>query len=128
MATPAAAESGIQNGDSLAMVQPSGGAYIIVTNLEPGDLDFNYGWNNSKQFERPALGYWIGVYDVTDSHYEWVEAEQFSAPNPKMFKMQSRDTSTLEYGHEYTINFFIRDNYVDPVTNVVVMQLNFISP
>lgn len=127
LVAPTFAEPGIQNGDSLVMVYPSGGPYIIVTNLEPGDLDFNYGWNNAKQFENPALGYWIGVYDITESHYLWVVEEQFSDPNPKMLKMQSFDTELIP-GHEYYINFFIRDSYSPDVTNVAELIMYFVAP
>lgn len=124
---PAIAESGVQNGDSLVIVRPAGGPYVIVTNLALGDLDFKYGWNNAMQFENPALGYWVGVYDNTESHYLWVEAEVLSEPNPKMLKMESFDTELIS-GHSYTINFFIRDSYGDPVTNVSEIQLNFVAP
>ena len=121
---PTFAVPGELNGDSLIMVNPAGGAYIIVTNLEPGDLDFNYGWNNSKTFENPALGYWIGVYDHTESHYVWSEEIVFDDPNPKMMKLQSYDTELIS-GHHYTINFFIRDSVI---TNTVEMELGFIAP
>lgn len=127
LVAPTFAVPGELNGDSLAIVNPSGGAYVIVTNLESGDLDFNYGWNNAKQFENPALGYWVGVYDITESHYLWVIAEEFADPNPKMFKMQSFDTVLIP-GHEYFINFFIRDCYSPEVTNVEEISLYFVAP
>lgn len=132
LAIPVSAESGEQNGASLAVVQPAGGAYVIVTNLAPGDLDFNFGWNNAKQFAHPAVGYWIGVYDITDSHYEW--ANEYSIPeNLKMLKLKSLDTSTLTSGHEYYINFFVRDYYIDPDIpgddiNVAIVQVVFTAP
>lgn len=79
------------------------------------------------QFKTPALGYWIGVYDNTELHYVWAYAEQLSEPNPKMLKLESLDTMLIS-GHDYTINFFIRDSYGDPVTNVAELQLNFVAP
>lgn len=127
LVAPTFAEPGLQNGDSLVMVYPSGGPYIIVTNLEPGDLDFNYGWNNAKQFENPALGYFIQVYDITISNSVWGDEVAFTDPNPKMLKMQSFDTELIP-GHEYYINFFIRDRYSPYVTNVAVLIMYFVAP
>jgi hypothetical protein len=128
---PAGATPGEQNGDSLAVVQPGGGAYVIVTNLEPGDLDFNYGWNNSSNFASAALGYWLGVYDITGSTYVWSSENQFTEPDPKMLKLSSLDTSTLVSGHDYAINFFVRDAYNESgqgTSNVTEVQVYFTAP
>jgi len=127
---PVSAAPGEQNGNSLHVIQPAGGAYVIVTKLAPDVLDFKYGWNNSEQFESPALGYWIGVYDVTASHYVWAEENVFDSDeqNPKMLKLKSLDETTLISGHEYVINFFVRDNYSGSVTNVTIVQVYYTAP
>jgi hypothetical protein len=125
--TPASATPGEQNGDSLAIVQPRGGAYVIVTNLEAGRLDFMYGWNNSKAFEPTAVGYWIGVYDVTDSHYEWTYDTGQLPTTPKMLKLWSIDETELISGHDYYINFFVRATY-GPETNTATLILEFTAP
>jgi len=124
------AEPGVQNGSSLSIVHPAGGAYIIVTKLKPGVLNFKYGWNNAKQFETPAVGYWIGVYDNDVPTYVWSDDSGLLAdPNPKMLKLSSIDETELVSGHSYTINFFVRNSYGPPlVTNVAVLQLTFIAP
>lgn len=132
-ALPVSAEPGVQNGNSLSVVQPSGGPYVIVTKLDTGHLEFNYGWNNSKQFESDALGYWIGVYNVTDSHYEWGGFEnQLSDPNPKMLKLkESLDLVNMESGKEYKIVFFVRDAYDgsgNGVSNVSEIEVFFTAP
>ena len=126
----ASAVPGEQNGNSLSIVQPAGGAYVIVTELDTGVLHFKYGWNNAKQFESPALGYWIGVYDITDSNYVWATENMFPEPNPKMIKLVSMDTPIIS-GHEYYINFFVRDLYNalgQGVSNVTEVILLFTAP
>lgn len=52
----ATADPGTQNGNSLSITYPSGGPYIHVTNLAPGEVDFNYGWNNVNAFDAAPLG------------------------------------------------------------------------
>jgi len=125
-AISASAVPGEQNGNSLSIVQPSGGAYVIVTSLKQGELDFAYGWNNAKHFASPPLGYWIGVYDVTSSHYVWAEDIRVE-PGLKMIKLRSLGTA-LESGKEYAINFFVRDSYAGPVTNVAEITVEFTAP
>ena len=126
LAIYASATPGEQNGDSLSIVQPSGGAYVIVTSLASGELDFAYGWNNANHFATPPVGYWIGVYDVTDSGYLWV-TELPVEPGLKMLKLRSEGTVLIS-GHEYYINFFVRDSYAGPVTNVAEIVLEFTAP
>ncbi len=138
-AVPASAEdepengSGLQSGNSLKVVQPGGGAYVIIGKLKPGELEFKYGWNNCAAFEDPAVGYWIAIYDVTASHGVWgieVPLEEC----PKMLKL---DYSDIEFeddpvyvsGHEYCINFFVRcDKSTNPYINTTTVQVFFIAP
>lgn len=126
---PVGAVPGEQNGNSLSIVQPAGGAYVIVTKLAPGVLDFKYGWNNSKAFECPPQGYWIGVYDHTVLSYVWAVDIPLVEPNIKMLKLESEDETELVSGHEYTINFFVRCDYsVIPHINTAVIILEFVAP
>ncbi len=110
LAGSVSAKSGEQNGDSLSIVQPGGGAYVIVTELTADNLSFNYGWNNAKAFESAPVGYWIGVYDITDSHYVWVSEFPLS-PTPKLLKLASLDETDMISGHDYAINFFVRGSF-----------------
>ena len=71
LTTAAGAVPAQQNGNSLSIVQPGGGAYIHVTNQITSEVSFNYGWDNSNHFASPVGSYWIGVYDVTQSSYVW---------------------------------------------------------
>ncbi len=132
------ATPGEQNGDSLSITNPEGGASIHVTLLATGELDFNYGWSNVDKFAKAPVGYWIGVYDVTDSHYVWATENPFAGTPqnpqnggtpPKVLKLNSIDETTLISGHTYYINFFIRSNYAtNPFTNVVTITLTFVAP
>ncbi len=125
-AISASAAPGEQNGNSLSIVQPSGGAYVIVTSLTPGELDFHYGWNNANHFDAPPVGYWIGVYDATDTSYVWSDDLQVE-PGLKMIKYKAPGTA-LSSGHEYYINFFVRSSYDNPVTNVAEITVKFTAP
>src|SRR3990167_10772217 len=95
---PVSAETGMQTGDSLKIVYPSGGPYVIVTSLENSLLEFNYGWNNVDKLEFVPLGYFIGVYNVTESTYVWGEDIVFTEPASKIMKLY--DTAELIPGDE----------------------------
>ncbi len=125
-AISASAAPGEQNGNSLSIVQPSGGAYVIVTRLAPGELAFNYGWNNANHFASPPVGYYIGVYDITASHY-LSESDNPVDPGLKMIKRKYLETKIIP-GNEYYINFFVRDSYQKGVTNVTEIQVKFTAP
>ena len=99
---------GEQNGNSLHIIQPAGGAYVIVTKLAPGDLEFCFGWNHADVFATEAFGYWVGVYDITNSHYMWVIEESLAEPNPKMLKLDAPETMDLVAGNEYKIVLLVR--------------------
>ncbi len=126
LAGSVSAKSGEQNGDSLSIVQAGGGAYVIVTELTADSLSFNYGWNNAKAFASAPVGYWVGVYDITASHYEWFD-EYPAAETPRL-KLTSLDETDLISGHEYAINFFVRDSFGPPVTNVTKVVVYFTAP
>ena len=108
------ATPGEQNGDSLSIVQPAGGAYIHVTDISPGDLEFNYGWNNSNHFANPVGSYWIGVYDVDyypnnyggRGTYIWCSGWV----NCSESKLKLNQTVTgLISGHTIKFVFFVRE-------------------
>lgn len=50
-------------GNSRSVTLPKGGPYVHITQLEPGVLSFNYGWNSLKYFDPYLLprGYLIQV-------------------------------------------------------------------
>ena len=123
---PVSAETGMQTGDSLKIVYPSGGPYVIVTSLENSLLEFNYGWNNVDKLEFVPLGYFIGVYNVTESTQVWGEDIVFTEPASKIMKLY--DTAELIPGDEYVVNFFVRDYYGYPTTNGVTLQVYFTAP
>lgn len=123
----AGAEPGVQNGNSLSIVEPAGGAYVIITKLDPDFLHFKFGWNNSKQFEHTPVGYWLGIYDVTNSHYLWGDNFPLPEDDPKMLKLSYTDTSDFTSGNEYSVNFFVRYRY-GPAYNVAVIEVHFIAP
>lgn len=146
--TSAGAAPGAPSTDSLSIGDPNGGAFIRVTYLGPDfrcwlrailrredgvdqcprRLDFLYGWKNSTTFTSPPVGYWIGVYDVTDSTYVWAGDHELSGPAPRVLLLRSINESSLISGHQYYINFFIRDSYGPPATNVVVLTLSLTAP
>lgn len=123
---PVSAEAGTQTGDSLKIVYPSGGPYVIVTSLENSLVEFNYGWNNVDKLGFVPLGYFIGVYNVTESHYVWGEDVVFTEPASKLMKLNY--AVELTPGDEYVINFFVRDYYGDPTTNGAILQVYFTMP
>lgn len=107
------------------------GAYVTLGKPPNGGVDFTFGWNTSAQFEAPAAGYWLGIYDDTNLHYVWASDNvlpQLSYPAPgkvewDSVRMHYADATTLPPGN-YTINFFVRSSY-SPATNVAVVQLPF---
>jgi hypothetical protein len=100
------------------------GAYVdIHGNSVKGRITFEYGWNKN-QFASPPVGYWIGIYDVTNSHYEWAVEKVFDKKAPRKLKQVST-TRNLEPG-EYKIVFFVRGSYTPDVTNLAVIDgVNF---
>ncbi len=109
------------------------GAFVTIGKPpSTSGVEFTFGWNNSNQFAAPAVGYWIGVYDVTNSQYVWASDNllpQLSYPNPGQFDWRSitlryADAMNLPPG-DYSINFFVRSSYAYPVTNVAVIELKF---
>ena len=98
------------------------GAYVrLIGNPADGTVKFQYGWADSTVASN-AAGYWIGLYDVTNSHYEWV-IETGPMDLPDQFFRNAKPTSELPNG-EYKVNFFVRGSY-SPVSNLAEIELPF---
>jgi len=110
------------------------GAFVVMNSApEKGNVSFSYGWNNTSQFESPAVGYWLGIYDITNSHYVWASDNVLppslthGAPGTiewSSVNLQYMSDLQLPPG-DYAINFFVRSSYAGPVTNNAVVQLMF---
>lgn len=74
------------------------------------------------RFDSPsaAVGYWIGIYDVTNSHYEWVIAEE-DIDLPSWWSRNAKTTPELPNGL-YKVVFFVRGSY-EPTTNISEIEL-----
>ena len=103
-------------------VERDAGAYVrLVGNPADGTAKFQYGWDDDTAASE-AVGYWIGVYDVTNSHYEWVTAfEDIDLPDE--FFRNAKPTEYLANG-EYKVVFFVRGSY-GPTTNISEIELYF---
>lgn len=104
------------------------GAYVVLgKNPGTGPIEFKFGWNTINQFYAPPSGYWIGIYDVTRSHYVWADETQFrqlpvGTQVTEKLELQYKDPVGGLAPGEYCINFFVREN---PSANVAVVQLFF---
>ena len=109
------------------VIENDEGAFVrIVGNPSDGTVKFQYGWSTGSNASRDAVGYWVGVYDITRSTYVWVMAtdDMGAMDFPDQFFRNARPTTELQDG-EYKVNFFVRDSYGDPVTNVAEIELEF---
>ena len=103
-------------------VMQDDGAYVrIVGNPADGTVKFQFGWGTSTPASN-AAGYWVGVYDVTNSHYIWV-IETNAVELPDVFFRNVKPTSELPNG-EYKINLFVRGSY-SPVSNLAEIEFPF---
>lgn len=99
------------------------GAYVrILGNPADGTVKFQYGWA-AKSDASDAAGFWLGVYDVTNSHYEW-SFDTGAMDMPAALFMNAKPTTELPNG-EYKVVFFVRATYVEPVTNLAEIELPF---
>lgn len=98
------------------------GAYVrLVGNPTDGTVKFQFGWDEDTP-SSAAAGYWIGVYDVTNSHYEWsydtgpvdLESELF---------LNAMPTPDLDDG-EYKVVMFVRQSY-GPEVNIAQIEVPF---
>lgn len=104
------------------VVAQDDGAFVrLVGNPTDGTAKFQFGWTASTPAS-DAAGYWIGLYDVTNSQYVWV-IETGPVPLPDAFFKNARPTPDLPDG-EYKVVFFVRAGY-DPATNLAEIELPF---
>lgn len=108
-------------------IETNNGAFVrIIGDPSYGTVKFQYGWSAGTGASREAVGYWVGVYDITRSTYVWVFATDAEGPMdlPDQFFRNAIPTENLPNG-EYKVNFFVRDSYGEPVTNVAEIELDF---
>jgi hypothetical protein len=98
------------------------GAYVrIVGSPADGTVKFQFGWSASTPASA-AVGYWVGVYDVTHSHYVWViETDEMELPG--QYFRNAKPTVELPNG-EYKVNLFVRGSY-SPVSNLAEIEFPF---
>ena len=100
------------------------GAFVrILGNPADGTIKFQYGWARDTAAS-DAAGYWIGVYDVTRSHYVWV-TDTGAADMPDQLSRNALPTSELPNG-DYKVVFFVRETYTEPVTNISEIEAPFV--
>lgn len=98
------------------------GAFVrLLGNPADGTAKFQFGWSADTPAS-DAAGYWVGLYDVTNSHYEWF-FDTGAIELPEQFFRNARPTAYLPNG-EYKVNFFVRATY-EPTTNISVIEFPF---
>jgi hypothetical protein len=116
--------SGIPTMTSAAppVVVEDDGAFVrIVGNPGDGTIKFQFGWDEGTAASE-ASGYWVGVYDVTNSHYEWVY-DTGPADLGEEFSMNARPMADLADG-EYKVVLFVRASY-GPEVNIAEIEVPF---
>lgn len=127
LAAVAAASMLIVSGPAVTNAAPPSvayddGAFVrLLGNPADGTAKFQYGWADSTPASN-AVGYWIGIYDVTNSHYEWVIAEE-DIDLPSSWTRNAKPTPALPNGL-YKVVFFVRGSY-EPTTNISEIELFF---
>lgn len=105
------------------VVQTDDGAFVkLLGNPAEGTAKFQFGWT-SNSAASDAAGYWVGLYDVTHSHYVW-SFDTGATDQPEHLLRNARPTSELPSG-EYKVVFFVRETYTEPVTNISEIELPF---
>lgn len=104
------------------VVAQDDGAYVrLVGNPSDGTVKFQFGWS-ADTVASDAAGYWIGVYDVTNSHYEW-SFDTGPTELPEEFFRNAPPTPELPNGN-YKVVYFVRGTY-EPATNLAEIELPF---
>ena len=99
------------------------GAFVrMLGNPADGTVKFQFGWADST-VASDAAGYWVGVYDVTNSQYVW-SSDSGPMDLPSELKRNAHPTSELPDG-EYKLVFFVRETYAEPVTNLAEIEVPF---
>ena len=104
-----------------SVVQDDGAFVRMLGNPADGTAKFQFGWSASTPAS-DAAGYWIGVYDVTNSHYVWW-MDTGPVDLPSALTRNAKPTPDLPNG-EYKVVFFVRAGY-EPTTNISEIELFF---
>jgi hypothetical protein len=98
------------------------GAYVrMLGNPADGTAKFQFGWEEDTPAS-DAAGYWVGVYDVTNSTYVW-NMDTGPIPLPDEIRKNALPTSELSDG-DYKVVLFVRDSY-EPTTNIAEIEVHF---
>lgn len=104
-------------------VSQNEGAFVrLLGNPADGTAKFQYGWVSGSPAS-DAAGYWLGVYDITNSHYVWV-FDTAATELPDHYFHNAQPTADLPNG-DYKVVFFVRRTYVEPVTNIAAIEVPF---
>ena len=127
LASPAvtnAAPPLIQKDRGFVVIEKELGAFVRITgDTSYGTIKFQYGWSADTEASDEAVGYWVGVYDITRSVYVWV-TDTGPIDTPEQLFRNAIPTEGLQNG-DYKVNFFVRNDYGPPATNVSVIELPF---
>ncbi len=105
------------------VVAENNGAYVrLLGNPADGTAKFQFGWNADTP-SSDAAGYWIGLYDITNSQYVWV-TDTGPTEQPDALFLNARPTPDLPDG-DYKVVLFVRATYNEPVTNIAAIELPF---
>ena len=106
------------------------GAYVrILGDPSFGTLKFQFGWTKQTAASDFAVGYWLGVYDITNSRYIWPEEDPldpeanpidtgYLGDLPVQWFRNSPPISELPIG-QYKVNLFVRKAYDDKTTEFI---------
>lgn len=115
-------QAGVDNGADVILGAPP----------SSGNVSFRYGWKSLAQFPSPPVGDWLGIDDITTSHYVWSSENPLpplggNAPADSIMTsvdfLYSDAVTPLPPGN-YDVNFFVRSSYA-PATNAAVISLEF---
>lgn len=104
------------------IVETDDGAFVrLLGNPADGTAKFQFGWSEGT-LASDAAGYWVGIYDVTNSHYVWA-TDTGPADLPDELTRNAKPTPDLPNG-EYKVVYFVREAY-EPTTNLSEIELFF---
>ena len=116
--------SPLEAGATSPVVETDQGAFVrIVGNPADGTIKFQYGWS-AESPASDAAGYWVGVYDVSNSTYLWASDTGATELPDKMFR-NAKPTANLPEG-DYKVVLFVRETYEGPVSNIAEIELPFV--
>lgn len=103
-------------------VMQDDGAFVrLLGNPADGTAKFQFGWSALTPASN-AAGYWVGLYDVTNSHYEW-SYDTGPIDLPDAYFRNAKPTAELPNG-SYKVVFFVRGAY-GPATNLSEIEFPF---